>query len=687
MQGEVHFKPPEPYADFGNKAPPTSWVEENIGKYLNLQSQKEFLTDLLSFTRTLQKERLAKERPTAPSLSSSSSVPLPEEGTEKDVANAATYNALQPQLKEEIETLSVLVSILGQAEPKHSKKLKEMEMKLRQMIRAFPKLSDSQIESLGPMLAQMTQWVRVIPMEDQRKFWDQQMVMIQTMYESLGESINSCKSQINHLEHLVKQLPKLKKAQENIQNAFSQLESKSLRSPEAMLSALQTLATINQELPANPQKALGKYLQHLAKGAAKSGPSLPSLISATLVNQWASSFLKNTPNATQAQLNSYLQQVFQGSNLSQSKIPFIKNMGEEIEKSLQKESLHFGAPAAKVPLILEQRGRLVPNSSLVKTLMGTLSVNQKAIDEMSSLHTAALNTYDEAISKCQNVTAGLKQSIEIQVRMKEHLGQAGAWGAGQSAGSGSLPNQFKHALLDHYLPTQEAYLFELANILMFDNFGASLGNVLLNMMTDFGSAANNFDFFNSLNASGDQYSGSYQAAIARRMKEMYQCDTDMEEIMKALMKIHFEINDINNNPNFTSAQKQQMIGQLENIQSNLETSLNQVGRLLSILGSISISPGSDDKHFKISGPKGWQEALSQQEGVVINGDPSNPYPGGLVQTQGLVQNFQQTYSDQGQMEQMQTQLMMTELQQAVSIISTGLQLLNQAYLTVAKGIN
>ncbi len=228
---------------------------------------------------------------------------------------------------------------------------------------------------------------------------------------------------------------------------------------------------------------------------------------------------------------------------------------------------------------------------------------------------------------------------------------------------------------------------ELAELLMFANMGAQIGNALLSMITDFSAAASNYDFSNSLHGDGKgQFSGSATRAQNQLSKETTQAYHDLKRVEEALKKIEDEIKKIQNNKNLTPSQKKEMISKLQHIHADLKVSEGQLQNLYTLLKQLHIHPGSDSKHFKVSGPQGWQKALSHAEDKAINGDPKSDPNGGLVNIAAEINTFQQTYSDQGQNQQMQLQMRMTEIQQEWTVVSTSLQLLNQMYMTVAQGI-
>jgi hypothetical protein len=281
----------------------------------------------------------------------------------------------------------------------------------------------------------------------------------------------------------------------------------------------------------------------------------------------------------------------------------------------------------------------------------------------------------------------MDEASEQGAAIGDTLTKSAAWGAAQGTAAGSLPNDFQKAILNHYMPQQEKYLMELAELLMFANMGAEMGNALLNLCTDFSAAATNFDFGSFLHSAGKgQFSGTPSQAKNQLSKETANAYRDLQELRNLIDKINSQIKSIENNKNLTPAQKKELISKLQGIQANLKVAQTQVSNLYNLLKQLHIHPGKDGKHFTITGPSGWQSSLSHDENLVINGDPKSKPPGGLVQIASDITTVQQYYSDQSQNQQMILQMRMTEIQQEWTVVSSALQLLNQMYMTVAQGI-
>ena len=130
----------------------------------------------------------------------------------------------------------------------------------------------------------------------------------------------------------------------------------------------------------------------------------------------------------------------------------------------------------------------------------------------------------QEITANQNKVQGFTDTVNALSGIQEHLGKSAAWAVGQSYAAGEapglgaqaayagqkvgdapgtpLPNQFANAILNHYMPGQQAYLEQLAMLLFLNNMGAQFGNALLNTLNDFDGAATNYNFDNSLHKDG-----------------------------------------------------------------------------------------------------------------------------------------------------------------------------------------
>lgn len=384
----------------------------------------------------------------------------------------------------------------------------------------------------------------------------------------------------------------------------------------------------------------------------------------------------------------------------------LKNNLNTLGKAIQE---HETLPSNSLPLlatISEGLANLIPQSSpevkkkLENLLKSLEALKGKKLDEKAKKAVAeAIQKGSILLEDISQVhvqqSLGYQKSVDSLEGMQKHFGKSAVGAVGQSIASGSLPDDFANGILNHYMPNQEKYLLALAELLMFANMGASIGNSLMSIITDFNSASNNFAFSNSLHDGTDPgtFSGNATDAQNRLNEEKANAAQDAQELKDLIGKIDQKIQDINNNKNLTPTQKADLIKSLQGFKANAQTSLSQVTTLQGTLSQLTIVPvvtkAGAGPEFKVnySGTsKDWRGDLSTEENTVINGAPGQVPPGGLVHISQIINSFQRGYSDQSQNQQMMLQMRMTEIQQEWTVVSTSLQLLNQMYMSVAQAI-
>ncbi|MFC2049473.1 CT620/CT621 family type III secretion system effector, partial [Chlamydiota bacterium] len=480
------------------------------------------------------------------------------------------------------------------------------------------------------------------------------------------------------------------------------------------------------------------FFHELNQFKTQSGQPLSQVLADALIQSKLAAFMKANPQATSSQITAFLKGFLQQSNLQSSTLPFLQSMGDAIEDVLSKKGFPAVAGYGGEAFATEEGGKLSPNEEILSAILASYSPSGASTAALEKSAGAFTSTANDEINANQQKVEGFTHTLNQLKETQDNFGKAAAWAIGQSyaagepparaavskpaegraaaaavaakgpaaaaaapaaaaGSSGSLPSQFEHAILGHYMPGQQAYLEQLAMLLSLDNMGAGFGNTLMNIMSHFDAAGTNYAFSNSLHSQGTGFSGSYSKAKQQLSNERTQCSNDIASAEGALAHIKSELAQINQKlagpPPATPSQAKILNGMktsLEGIQANLNTAITQLSTLQALLSQISVQPPTPpqtpSKNFNVSGPDGWQSALGNDENQVINGNPQGKPPGGLVNISTDVKTFQQTYSDQSQNQQMILQMRMTEIQQEWTVVSTALQLLNQMYMTVAQAI-
>ena len=708
---------------FEGKIPPNSWVSENIVLYLQTQSKESLLKDVLTYMQTLQSEQLANLRPKITQLKEAF-LPLPEKATSQDVATITTFNTTQGMLKTQIESLLQLVNLLKEGDPKLSQQLDTFLGQLKQMTASFPNLTEQQLKNLTAMIKELTTLAQSTPLSFQRSFWNTQLKMLQAMMTHNKLNTKELQSEIKELQGRIKMLNNLDELLQNIKNAL-QAKPPTQQQLRDLIENLQSLANHSSQFNPQQQQAVINYFQQLNTFKGAKGQSLSQMTADSVVHAKLSEFLKTNPQATPPQVAAYLKSFLHESNLQSSSLPFMKSLGDSIDEVINKKGFPISNGLLDEPLATTQNGKIVPSATIIQEILSGYTPSTDSLNTLGKTASAINVAASNEISENEIKITGFTTAVNELKGINQHLGQAAAFGVGQSLVAGSpppgmsapgdsepLPNQFAHAIIDHYMPQQEAYLRSLAMFLFLDNMGAQFGNTLLNHMLGFGEAADNFDFSNYLHSKGigpdeiPNFSGSESQAKAQLSAEKAAAQNALGGVVKSQYDISKAIAQINARlagpPTPTPSQKailNSMKTKLQGIYNNLTTAYTQLTELFQNLNSIKIGPpnikgSTPGSSFGVYGsgtgqgppPAKWESKLGKAEGDVINGNPKEKYPGGLVSIQSSTQAFQQDYADQGQNQQMILQMKMTEIQQEWTIVSTALQLLNQMYMSLSQAI-
>jgi len=277
----------------------------------------------------------------------------------------------------------------------------------------------------------------------------------------------------------------------------------------------------------------------------------------------------------------------------------------------------------------------------------------------------------------------------------------------------SLPDAFKHAILDVFMPMQEKILEKYANELYYCNVAIRIYNQITGATNTFTSADTIYSGSSEFRARFPEtqpatppgarpyYTGSAEEAKKILDKEKVNAQTDRDNITKAIKTIRDSIENVEKDPNLSDAQKKELTDKLKTTETNLVAANHHLENLINTINTTVFAPPgtSPAGTFQIStigaNPVWGSAALARitdREYDAINGtrgfpDPNNPnLQGGLKVIANQLNTDRTDYSSMTDQAQLELQNAMTKVQQEWTIVATALQLLNQMYMTVARGI-
>lgn len=264
-----------------------------------------------------------------------------------------------------------------------------------------------------------------------------------------------------------------------------------------------------------------------------------------------------------------------------------------------------------------------------------------------------------------------------------------------------LPSAVAAVLIDRYMPKEIDYLTQMKADLYYSNLGSSVGNAMIDAISQFVNGATYFNFASFAGQqpmtamATDTFPGSMETAQAKLALEKQQSKLYLEYANKALEEVKTQLARVQNDTVITNEQRLRITDALQGYADNLNAISGSLVLLQIYLNPLSVGvrdgthPGDNGKDpegtFHVFGGQDqWQARLETLEDALVSGLPSNIISGGLFPVQASVQADQQAFADMGQSYQLEMQMHMTAMQQEWTVVATSLQILNQIYLGLTR---
>jgi hypothetical protein len=358
--------------------------------------------------------------------------------------------------------------------------------------------------------------------------------------------------------------------------------------------------------------------------------------------------------------------------------------------------------------------RFVLNSSdILETYAASFT-----IDPNDTQNQALLDQIKKAIHETTDDERGaMDKEIARQTKIKEDLSavifasntakQLATVCAQNAFRNVSLPDAFKHAILDVFMPMQEKILEKYANELYYCNQSVRYYNRIIGIVNSFTSSDTTYSGSSEFRANFPEtrpttppgarpyYTGSMEEAKKILEKEVESAKSDQKNIEKAIKEIDDSLKKIEKDPNLSPEQKKELSDKLQSTKTSLEAAHTHLQNLIDTIGGVHFWDRGGNT-FQISFPTRdnvyGSEALrfvTDAEYDVINGAPLIPGGeriGGLKVIANQLNVDRTDYSSMSDQAQLELQNAMTKVQQEWTIVATALQLLHQMYMTVSRGI-
>lgn len=265
-----------------------------------------------------------------------------------------------------------------------------------------------------------------------------------------------------------------------------------------------------------------------------------------------------------------------------------------------------------------------------------------------------------------------------------------------------LPSAVAAVLIDRYMPKEIDYLTQMKADLYYSNLGSSVGNAMIDAISQFVNGATYFNFASFAGQqpmtamATDTFPGSMETAQAKLALEKQQSKLYLEYANKALEEVKTQLARVQKDTVITNEQRLRITDALQGYADNLNAISGSLVLLQIYLNPLRVGvrdgnqgggdTGKDPEgtFHVFGGQDQWQARLETLEDALVSGLPSNIISGGLFPVQASVQADQQAFADMGQSYQLEMQMHMTAMQQEWTVVATSLQILNQIYLGLTR---
>ncbi|WP_100934419.1 CT620/CT621 family type III secretion system effector [Candidatus Chlamydia corallus] len=521
---------------------------------------------------------------------------------------------------------------------------------------------------------------------------------ITTVYQTAVQNLSSTQRVIeNNRKMLEEQLSMFQQAQNCFVTWISQANalrtgitnsytSSVLTTSMEMYGGLLCLSYMYERLSTSEKAIFDKSVNdYLSTQVINNGSWVNGWIAKMAAYQELAEYSLGTAVTTQGQIKAYLQT--RGNELKNTR-HFFHDIGNQMYSFA--DDPVFGNCLSSVNGVMQPNlGGFIKQAMInVGTVKGDYVSNAERI--LNQFNTTAV----AHILQLQSQIAALKQKSEELDPGKASFTENRKFAVAAWLTSESLGNALIAMILKSQLPKQEAFLEPLIEEINFNNIAANALNSLLQITNEFATTSVYYSFSSYLVQSktgNDLFAGDYYETLLAASREREYIYRDTARCKQAIALVNELLKKIQALPGATSAQKQEMLNATTYYQYSLSITLNQLTVLESLFVNLNMTlvtnSGNYDKSiFRITGFDDWIPTLAALESFLTTGFPNISATGGLGPLFTQVQSDQQTYTSQGQTQQLNLQNQMTTIQQEWTLVSTSMQVLNGILSQLATAI-
>ncbi|EPJ28180.1 CT620/CT621 family type III secretion system effector [Chlamydia psittaci] len=298
------------------------------------------------------------------------------------------------------------------------------------------------------------------------------------------------------------------------------------------------------------------------------------------------------------------------------------------------------------------------------------------------------------IAQLQSKIEASKEQLKDYQSLKAGLYEDQLYAQSNELQAMALPSAVASVLIDRYMPKEVGFLNGIYDQLYYSNLGSSVGNAMIDAISEYVNAATYFNFASyvgqqpAVGEKGkDVFPGTADSARNKLETERQKAAAYLKSTQDAETVLEEQLKRVTEDPKISNEQRTRIIDSLNNYRDNLNAISGSLVLLQNYLAPLSVSDGDVAGTFKVTGgEEQWQARLEILEDALVSGLSGNAISGGMFPLQATIQSDQQSYADMGQNYQLELQMHLTSMQQEWTVVATSLQVLNQMYLSLARSL-
>lgn len=271
----------------------------------------------------------------------------------------------------------------------------------------------------------------------------------------------------------------------------------------------------------------------------------------------------------------------------------------------------------------------------------------------------------------------------------------------------SLPDSFRHLVLEDYMKEQQKYLMSLALSLQSSNIGMNDLGAIMDIISDFSNAGTSFDVSSLIAAKNAYpYGASISSAYSDEREQIINMLKPGGEITQAIKAIKEKMQEIQDklhahppqiDKSTAASLEKTLMSTFEELQKWIPRKGNEAEDILDFLENTKMTA---DGHWEAVDlkTKKWYiytsacpdfvKYLKDAESTIRKGNGSaEPKLESLSKIYSGLSTAQSSYKNLSEQQQTTLQMKMTEIQQEWAVVATALQMLNQMYMTCANAVS